>query len=73
MAIKVYAASRADAFPTGTIVREHGGFYVATVQRSIPGAFEIVAEVSPHSFTIRHNSATIGYDDLTDLLDWATQ
>ena len=73
MTTKVYATRDIDAFPKGTDVREHGGFFIATSQHNIPGAFEIVAEVEDHIFNIRHNSATIDYNDLTDLLDWASQ
>lgn len=71
MVTTIYAARKREAFPTNTVVREHGGFFIATTSESLPGEFEIVAVVADHSFDIRHNTAVIDYDDMTDLLEWA--
>lgn len=71
MAITIYAARNRGAFPDTAVVREHGGFFVATVSDSLPGEFEIVAVAVDHSFNIRHNTAMIDYNEMTDLLEWA--
>lgn len=73
MAITIYATRKREAFPSNAVVREHGGFFVATVPDSLPGDFEIVAVATDHSFNIRHNTATIDYNEMTDLLEWAVR
>lgn len=76
---KVYASRDPAAFPAEQTVREHGGFYIATTQDGTMFAqqdsgFEIVAVVNEEHIEILHNSVTtMTYDDMFDLLVWATQ
>lgn len=76
MATKIYASRKREDFDSvsvrATEVRKHGGFYVVTVPRELPGTFEIVAEYTDTSFVIIRNTALIDYDEMTDLLEWAS-
>ena len=76
MATTIYASRKREAFDNvnvrATDVKKHGGFYVVTVPRELPGSFEIVAEFTATSFVIKQNTAQISYDEMTDLLEWAS-
>lgn len=73
MSTKVYATRDRAAFPVDMPVREHGGFYVATTKNGIiQGTFEIIAMVDDNHIEILHNSAAISYDDMSDMMEWAT-
>lgn len=74
MSVKVYASrslSAFNAFDACNGVREHGGFYVATVPDKLPGVFEIVANVDASTIVIEHNRTALDYNDMTDLIEWA--
>lgn len=77
MSTKVYAARDRAAFAPEQSVQEHGGFYIATTQDGTlfaqwPRTFEIVAKVDDEHIEILHNSAAISYDDMFDMMVWAT-
>jgi hypothetical protein len=76
MVTKIYASRQREAFDNITVratdIKKHGGFYVVAIPRELPGTFEIVAELTDSAFVITHNSAQIGYDEMTDLLEWAS-
>lgn len=71
MARKIYASRSLSNFPLDESVREHGGFYVASVPGELAGTFEIIAIVDESEIFIECNSTNLDYTDMTDLLEWA--
>lgn len=74
MVTKIYASRRREDFDSvrASDIKKHGGFYVVAIPRELPGTFEIVAEFTDSAFVIQHNTAHISYDEMTDLLEWAS-
>ena len=74
MVTKIYASRSRESFENvrATDIRKHGGFYVVAVPRELPGTFEIVAELTANAFVIQLNTAQLSYDEMTDLLEWAS-